>query len=61
VYLRAAEVRTRRYGAYEVNTTFAPVTESVAPTEHAAKAAFEKAGVSPEYVDVIQPGHRRGR
>src|SRR6201988_4463497 len=25
VYLRAVEVRTRRYGAYEVNTTFAPV------------------------------------
>ena len=25
VYLRAVEIRTRRYGAYEVNTTFAPV------------------------------------
>ena len=54
VYLRAVEVRTRRYGAYEVNTTFAPVDEDVAPTVYAAKAAFEKAGVAPEDVDVIQ-------
>jgi acetyl-CoA acetyltransferase len=54
VYLRAVEVRTRRYGAYEVNTTFAPVTEDVAPTVYAARASFEKAGVAPEDVDVIQ-------
>ncbi len=51
VYLRAVEVRTRRYGAYEVNTTFAPVHEDVAPTVYAAKAAFEKSGVAPEDVD----------
>jgi acetyl-CoA C-acetyltransferase len=54
VYLRSVEVRTRRYGAYEVNTTFAPVDEDVAPTVYAARAAFEKAGVAPEDVDVIQ-------
>jgi acetyl-CoA C-acetyltransferase len=54
VYLRAVEVRTRRYGAYDVNTTFAPVEEDVAPTVYAARAAFEKAGVAPEDVDVIQ-------
>jgi acetyl-CoA acetyltransferase len=54
VYLKAVEVRTRRYGAYEVNTTFGPVDEDVAPTVHAARAAFEKAGVSPQDVDVIQ-------
>jgi acetyl-CoA acetyltransferase len=54
VYLRAVEVRTRRYGAYEVNTTFAPVAEDVAPTVYAARSAFEKAGVAPEDVDVIQ-------
>jgi acetyl-CoA C-acetyltransferase len=28
VYLRAVEVRTRKYGAYEVNTTFAPSTRT---------------------------------
>lgn len=32
VYLRVVEVRTRRYGAYEVNTSFAPVEEDLAPT-----------------------------
>ena len=54
VYVRAVEVRTRRYGAYEVNTTYAPVDEDVSPTVYAAKAAFEKAGVAPQDVDVIQ-------
>jgi acetyl-CoA acetyltransferase len=54
VYVRAVEIRTRRYGAYEVNTTYAPVDEDVSPTVYAAKAAFAKAGVTPEDVDVIQ-------
>ena len=54
VYVRAVEVRTRRYGAYEVNTTYAPVDEDASPTVYAARAAFEKAGVTPEDVDVIQ-------
>ncbi|MBX7455773.1 thiolase family protein [Mycolicibacterium sp. 3033] len=54
VYVRAVEVRTRKYGAYEVNTTFAPVEEDVAPTVYAARAAFEKAGIEPSDVDVIQ-------
>src|SRR5271166_2071326 len=54
VYVRAVEVRTRRYGAYEVNTTYAPVEEDVSPTVYAAKAAFEKASVAPSDVDVIQ-------
>jgi acetyl-CoA C-acetyltransferase len=54
IFLRAIEVRTRRYGAYEVNTTFAPVTEEASPTVYAARAAFERAGVAPQDVDVIQ-------
>ena len=54
VYVRAIDVRTRKYGAYEVNTTFAPVDEDVAPTVYAARAAFEKSGVAPDDVDVIQ-------
>jgi acetyl-CoA C-acetyltransferase len=54
VYLRAVEIRTRTYGAHEVNTTFAPVDEVPAPTVYAARAAFERAGVSPQDVDVIQ-------
>ena len=54
VYLRAVEIRTRRYGAYEVNATWAAVEEDVAPTVYASKAAYEVAGIGPEDVDVIQ-------
>jgi acetyl-CoA C-acetyltransferase len=54
VYLRAAEIRTRRYGAYEVHATFAPLDEDVSPTVYASRAAFERAGVTPGDVDVIQ-------
>jgi acetyl-CoA C-acetyltransferase len=54
VYLQAAEIRTRRYGAYEVHATYAPIEEDVSPTVYASRAAFETAGISPEDVDVIQ-------
>ena len=54
VYLRAAEIRTRRFGAYEVHATSAPIDEDVSPTVYASRAAFEVAGVSPDDVDVIQ-------
>jgi acetyl-CoA acetyltransferase len=54
VYIRGCEVRTRRYGAYEVHATFAPVDEDVSPTVYASRAAFEEAGIEPEDVDVIQ-------
>src|SRR3954454_13913230 len=54
VYVKATEIRTRNYGAYEVNTTWAPVEEDVAPTVYASKAAYEQAGIGPEDVDVVQ-------
>ncbi len=54
VYIRAVEIRTRRYGAYEVHASYSAVDEDVAPTVYAAKAAFETAGIGPEDVDVIQ-------
>ncbi|MET8651845.1 thiolase family protein [Nocardia aurea] len=54
VYVRAVEVRTRTYGAYEVNTTYAPVEEDVSPSVYASRAAFESAGLSPEDIDVVQ-------
>jgi acetyl-CoA C-acetyltransferase len=54
VYLRAAEVHTRRYGAYEVHASWAAMEENAAPTVYAAKAAFAKAGITPKDVDVIQ-------
>ncbi len=54
VYVKATAIRTRNYGSYEVNTTWAPVVEDVAPTVYASRAAYEDAGIGPEDVDVIQ-------
>jgi acetyl-CoA acetyltransferase len=54
VHVKAAEIRTRNYGAYEVNTTWAAVEEDVSPTVYASRAAYEEAGIGPEDVDVLQ-------
>ena len=54
IYVRATEIRTRQYGAYEVNATWAAVEEDVSPTVYASRAAYEAAGIGPEDVDVIQ-------
>lgn len=54
VYLRASELRTRRYGAYEVHSSWASVQEDAAPTVYASRAAFEVAGIGPEDVDIAQ-------
>ncbi|MEV6337781.1 thiolase family protein [Nocardia vinacea] len=54
IYVRAVEVRTRKYGAYEVNTTYAPVHEDVSPSVYASRAAFDSAGISPRDIDVLQ-------
>ena len=54
VYVKATAIRTRNYGAYEVNTTWAAVEEDVAPTVYASRAAYETAAIGPEDVDVIQ-------
>ena len=47
VYVKATAIRSRNYGAYEVNTSWAPVEEDVAPTVYASKAAYEDAGIGP--------------
>ena len=54
IYVKAAQIRTRTYGAYEVNTTWSPVDEDVSPTIYASRAAYEEAGLGPSDVDVIQ-------
>jgi acetyl-CoA acetyltransferase len=54
VYLRASALRTRRYGAYEVHSTWAAVEEDQAPTVYASLAAYDAAGIGPEDVDVVQ-------
>ncbi len=54
IFIKAVEIRTRRYGAYEVHATSAPVAEDASPTVYAATAAFESAAVSPGDIGVIQ-------
>jgi acetyl-CoA acetyltransferase len=54
IYLRASEVRTRRIGAFEVHSPSVPLEREEAPTVHVSRAAYERAGIGPEDVDVIQ-------
>jgi acetyl-CoA acetyltransferase len=54
VFVRASEIRTRRFGAYEVHATSSPLEEDLSPTVYAARAAYEAAGIGPEDVDVAQ-------
>src|SRR5262252_7041232 len=54
IYLRAATVRTRRLGAFEVHSPWLPIEETPGPTVDASRAAFETAGIGPEDVDVVQ-------
>jgi acetyl-CoA acetyltransferase len=54
VWLRASTLRTRRYGAHEVHSTWAAVERDDAPTVYASAAAYEQAGLGPGDVDVVQ-------
>ncbi len=54
VYLKAATLRSRRYGSFEVFSPSLAGERGVSPTVDAAKAAFEMAGVSPSDIDVSQ-------
>jgi acetyl-CoA acetyltransferase len=54
VFVRATEIRTRRFGAYEVHATSSPLEADLSPTVYAARAAYEVAGIGPEDVDIAQ-------
>lgn len=54
VLLKAAVVRTRRYGSFEVFSPSQALKEVEGPTYQASQAAFEMAGVAPEDIDVAQ-------
>ena len=54
VYLRAAALRTRRFGSFEVWTPWLPIDRTESPSVDAARAAFEMAGIGPEDVEVAQ-------
>jgi acetyl-CoA acetyltransferase len=54
IYLRAAELRSRTEGAFEVQSPSLPTTLAPSPTVAASAAAFETAGIGPDDVDVAQ-------
>ncbi|MFJ9381478.1 thiolase family protein [Streptomyces sp. NPDC101455] len=54
VALRAAVVRTRRFGSFEVFSPWAPTGTPTSVTADAARLAFEEAGLGPADIDVCQ-------
>jgi acetyl-CoA acetyltransferase len=54
VRIRGAAVRTRPAGSFEVFSPSLDIERGKAPTELAAKAAFEMAGLGPDDIDVAQ-------
>jgi acetyl-CoA acetyltransferase len=54
VRIRGAAVRTRPAGSFEVFSPSLDIERGKAPTELAAKAAFEMAGLGPQDIDVAQ-------
>jgi len=54
VYLSSAELRSRRFGSFEVYSTWLSPDRVASVTTDASRAAFEAAGVEPSDVDVAQ-------
>lgn len=54
VYLKAATMKSRRFGSFEVFAPSQALEQVDGPTVDAAKAAFEMAGVGPAEMDVLQ-------
>jgi acetyl-CoA acetyltransferase len=54
IFLLSSEVRTRRFGSFEVHSPSFGGERAPAPTVDASKVAFERAGVQPSDVDVVQ-------
>ncbi|MGW1608248.1 thiolase family protein [Streptomyces sp. NPDC002285] len=54
VALRAAVVRTRRFGSFEVFSPWAPGGVPTSVSTDAAGTAFEEAGIGPDDIDVCQ-------
>jgi acetyl-CoA C-acetyltransferase len=54
IYLKAASVRSRRFGSFEVMAPHLAPERADGPTVDAAQAAFEMAGLGPDDIDVAQ-------
>ena len=54
IYLKAAAIRTRLYGSFEVLSPSQAMEQAQSPTVQASQAAYEMAGVGPEDIDIAQ-------
>jgi acetyl-CoA acetyltransferase len=54
VYLRAATLRTRRFGSFEVYSPWLAPERADSPSVEASRAAYEEAGIGPGDIDVAQ-------
>lgn len=54
ITIRAAVVRSRQHGSFEVFSPALAPQQALSPTVEASKAAFEEAGVGPQDIDVLQ-------
>ena len=54
VFINAAELRSRRFGSFEVYSPWLSPERGDSATTDAARATFEVAGIGPEDVDVAQ-------
>ena len=54
IYLKAAVVRSRRFGSFEVLAPHLALEHGDGPTIDASKAAYEMAGMGPKDIDVAQ-------
>jgi acetyl-CoA C-acetyltransferase len=54
IYLKAATVRSRQFGSFEVMAPHLAPERADGPTVDASKAAFEMAGIGPDDIDLAQ-------
>ena len=54
MYLRAATLRSRRFGSFEVFSPWLSIERGDSPTVDASRAAYEQAGLGPAEIDVAQ-------
>jgi acetyl-CoA C-acetyltransferase len=54
IYLKSAVMKSRRFGSFEVFAPSQALEQVAGPTTDASRAAFEKAGVGPADIDVLQ-------
>ena len=54
IFLKAAVVRSRRFGSFEVLAPSIALQHNAGPTVDASKAAFEMAGIGPDDIDLAQ-------